>query len=44
MAFLPVFFIFRVEQNWLRELGTKSKTRRLRSALRIVIQEYGDQN
>ena len=28
----------------LRKLGTKSKTRRLRSALRIVIQEYGDRN
>ena len=26
------------------KLGTKSKTRRLRSALRIVIQEYGDRN
>ena len=28
--------------NW--ELGMKSKTRRLRSALTIVIQEYGDRN
>ena len=26
------------------KLGTKSKTRRLRSALRIVVQEYGDRN
>ena len=30
--------------KYLRLLGTKSKTRRLRSALRIVIQEYGDRN